>query len=186
MPVTGPDVLIISGSMGAGKSTVLAEASDILCAEGVTHAAIDLDALTIGHLPPNATFLLERNLAALWNNYAKFGIRRVILAGAIETPERLEEIRRSIPDARIVIARVLASLRTMQHRIRWRERGMLQSEFIERVSLLEAELDAADLHDFVVDNESRPVTAVARELLTTAGWLPNGREGRVLRMSAAR
>ena len=186
MPVTGPDVLIISGSMGAGKSTVLAEASDILCAEGVTHAAIDLDALTIGHLPPNATFLLERNLAALWNNYAKFGIRRVILAGAMETPERLAEIRAAIPGARIIVARVLASLRTMQHRVRWRERGMLQSEFIERVSLLEAELDAAGLHDFVVDNEARPVTAVADEVLTKAGWLPGGRARRISRMSAVR
>jgi hypothetical protein len=150
------------------------------------HAAIDLDALTIGHLPPNATLLLERNLAAVWNNDAAFGIRRVILAGAMETPERLEQIRTAIPDARIVIARVLASLRTMQHRVRWRERGMLQSELIERVSLLEAELDATGLHNFVIDNEARPVTAVARELLTTAGWLPGGREGRVRRMSAAR
>jgi len=184
--MTGPDVLIISGSMGAGKTTVLAEASDILCAEGVTHAAIDLDALTIGHLPPNATSLLERNLAAVWNNYASFGIRRVILAAAVETPERLAEIRAAIPGARIITARVLASLRTMEHRVRWRERGMLQPELLERVSLLEAELDAAGLHDFVVDNEARPVTAVARELLTMAGWLPSGRERRVLRMSAAR
>jgi hypothetical protein len=171
--------------MGAGKTTVLAEASDILCSAGIEHAAIDLDALTIGHLPPHATSLLKRNLAAVWNNYAAFGIRRVLLAGAIETAERLEEIRAAIPDTRIVIARMLASLRTMEHRVRWRERGMLQSELIERVSVLEAELDANGLHDFVVDNESRPVTAVAHELLATAGWLPSGREGRVSKVSGA-
>jgi hypothetical protein len=183
--VTGPDVLIISGSMGAGKTTVLAEASDILCAASVEHAAIDLDALTIGHLPPHATSLFERNLAAVWNNYSAFGIRRLILAGAVETAARLAEIRAAIPGARIVIGRLHASVPTMQERVRGREPGMLQSELLERVSLLEAELDEAGLHDFVVDNEQRDVTEVARELLTATGWLLPSREAKVRGVSGA-
>ena len=36
-------LLIITGTMGAGKTTVLAEASDILTLRHVVHAAIDLD-----------------------------------------------------------------------------------------------------------------------------------------------
>ena len=40
---------------------------------------------------------------------------------------------------------------------------MLQAELIERVSVLDAELDASALHDFVVENEERPITDVARE-----------------------
>ena len=47
---------------------------------------------------------------------------------------------------------------------------MLQAELIERVSVLDAELDASALHDFVVENEERPITDVAREVLTLAGW----------------
>jgi predicted ATP-binding protein involved in virulence len=38
-------LLIITGTMGAGKTTVLGEASDILALRGIVHAAIDLDAL---------------------------------------------------------------------------------------------------------------------------------------------
>ena len=166
------DVLIISGSLGSGKTTAMSEASDLLCAAGVDHAAIDLDTLTLGHLL-HAASLTRRNLAALWHNYAAFGIRRVLLAGAIETVARLEEVRSSIPDAHIVICRLRASIHTMEGRVRSREPGMLQAELIERVSLLEAELDASALHDFVIENEQRRITDVAREMLAMAGW-PGG------------
>ena len=44
-------VIVITGSMGSGKTTVLGEASDLLTARGVVHAAIDGDALANGHLP---------------------------------------------------------------------------------------------------------------------------------------
>ena len=38
-------VIVITGNMGAGKTTILAEASDLLTAGGIVHAAIDLDTL---------------------------------------------------------------------------------------------------------------------------------------------
>ena len=44
-------LLIITGTMGAGKTAVLAEASDILALRQIAHAAIDLDALGLAHLP---------------------------------------------------------------------------------------------------------------------------------------
>lgn len=150
----------------------MSEASDLLCAAGVDHAAIDLDALTVGHLL-HAASLTKRNLEAIWHNYAAFGIRRVLLAGAIETAARLDEIRSAIPDAHVVICRLRASIHTMEDRIRSREPGMLESELIERVSVLDAELDASALHDYVVENEQRQVTDVAREVLAMAGW-PGG------------
>jgi N-acetyltransferase len=40
-------VLIISGSMGAGKSTVLGEIHDLLVEREIPHAAIDFDALSL-------------------------------------------------------------------------------------------------------------------------------------------
>ena len=48
-------VLVISGSMGSGKTTVLGEASDLLGAAEIIHAAIDLDSLALGHLPAGET-----------------------------------------------------------------------------------------------------------------------------------
>ena len=158
-------VLVISGSMGAGKTTLLGEASDLLTAEGILHAAIDLDGLSIGQMPDDMT---ARNLAAVWSNYAGAGITRLLIAEAIDSADKLERIRRAVPGAEIVVCRLRASLGTMQERVRVREPGMRQEEFIRRVVDLER---AIDIEDFSVDNDRRGITEVAREVLIRAGWL---------------
>ena len=59
--------LLITGSMGAGKTSVLAEASDILALHRVTHGAIGLDALGLAHLgseDPNG--VMYGNLQCVW------------------------------------------------------------------------------------------------------------------------
>ena len=59
----------------------------------------------------------------------------------------------------------------MQQRIRLREPGMLQEQFVARIGELEASLDAGRVEDFSVQNDGRSVTEVAREILVRAGWL---------------
>jgi hypothetical protein len=166
-------VLVITGSMGSGKSTVLAEASDLLAAHGTIHAAIDLDTLGVGHVPEGAwPDLGYRNLAAVWENFARFGATSLLLAEAVESVEELDRIRAAIPEGDIIVCRLTAPLATMQRRVAGREPGMLQHTFVARVAVLEAILDDADLEDFTVHNDGRSVTDVARDVLAGAGWLP--------------
>ena len=165
-------VIVISGSMGSGKTTVLAEISDVLAARGVVHAAIDTDFLGMGYLPAEASRdLAFRNLSAVWNNYAAAGVTRLLLCEALETPAERERLREAVPGAQIVVCRLRARLETMQQRIRLREPGMLQEQFVSRVAELEASLDAGCVEDFSVENDGRSVTAVAREVLVRAGWM---------------
>lgn len=164
-------VLVISGSMGSGKTTVLGEASDLLTKAGIAHAAIDVDALSIGLIPDGPEDLNTRNLAAIWTNYAAAGVERLMIAEALDTAAKLDEIRRAIPNADVVVCRLRAGVDTMQQRVRIREPGMLQAEFVNRVEALEASLDRARIEDFRVDNDGRGVTEVAREVLARAGWL---------------
>src|SRR5207244_9730440 len=78
-------VLVITGKMGSGKTTILGETSDLLTAHGIGHAAIDLDTLGIGHLPERAwADLSYRNLACVWQNYVAAGATRLLLAAAVE------------------------------------------------------------------------------------------------------
>ena len=144
---TRVDVLVISGSMGSGKTTVLGEISDLLKAGQVPHAAIDLDWLAEGWTTPGAASDL------MFQNLATF-----------------RAIERAIPGARIVICRLRATISTMEQRVRMREPGMLQERYAARVTELEAILDKTALEHFSVDNDNRPVTDVAREILGGAGW----------------
>ena len=79
-------LLIITGTMGAGKTSVLGEASDILALRGIVHAAIDLDALGLAHLPSAADGdgVMYRNLQSVCENYSSLGVKRLLLARAIE------------------------------------------------------------------------------------------------------
>lgn len=165
-------VIVITGSMGAGKTTVMAEASDLLAAAGVNHAAIDLDGLGIGHIPEGAwPDLAYRNLASVWENFERAGATNLLIAEAVETADELERIQAAIPDAEIVVCRLKASPETMQRRVRAREPGMLQDVFVARVLELESILDQADVEDFALSNDQSSITDVARELLVRAGWL---------------
>jgi hypothetical protein len=85
-------LLIITGSMGSGKTSVLAEASDILALRHIVHAAIDLDALGLAHLPSAAgnDGVMYRNLESVCKNYAALGVTRLLLARAMESREELE------------------------------------------------------------------------------------------------
>jgi hypothetical protein len=105
------DVLIISGSMGAGKTTILAEASDLLRAANIPHAAIDVDALGIFHARVDrATDVALRNLTAVWSNYAALGIDRLLLAEAIDSPARRDALRQAVGATTVVVCRLRASL----------------------------------------------------------------------------
>jgi hypothetical protein len=56
--------------MGAGKTAVLGEASDILAHGQIVHAAIDLDALGLAHLPFAArNGVMYGNLRSICRNY---------------------------------------------------------------------------------------------------------------------
>ena len=168
----GPRAIVISGSMGSGKTTVMAEASDLLASVGIPHVAIDLDALGVGHLPDDGwNDLTYRNLASVWNNCAAAGATRLLIAEAVENRAELEQIREAIRHSDIVVCRLRATLATMQQRVLVREPRMLQEQFVARVAVLDALLDAAGVEDFSIENDGRTVTEVARELLTRTRWL---------------
>jgi hypothetical protein len=166
-------LLIITGAMGAGKTTVLGEASDILARRGIVHAAIDMDVLGLAHLP-SATIndgVMYDNLRSVCKNYAAQGVQRFVVARAIEDEAQLKLCREIIPAANTVVCRLAATIETMRRRVEMRELGIWQPEYVARVEELNSILDRAQLEDFTIDNENRPLTDVALEMLAKAGWM---------------
>ena len=120
-------LLVISGSMGTGKTTVLYEASDLLSEAGIAHAAIDLDGLAVMHpqRAPHGQRLAFANLAAVWPNYAAAGAERLIVAIVVEDRANLDHYRAAVPGAhQPIVCRLTAPLSLMHERLRIREPGM--------------------------------------------------------------
>lgn len=159
--------------MGSGKSTVLAEASDLLSQHGIVHAAVDLDALAMACLPSGeaSDAIMHRNLRSLWSNYRTAGVTRLMVARAVENRERLEMIREAAPEARMTVCRLMAGRAEAERRVAAREPGFHQQSLVARVAVLEAILNRARLEDFTIVNEGRTVTETALEMLLRAGWM---------------
>jgi hypothetical protein len=161
--------------MGAGKTAVLAESSDILAQRQIVHAAIDLDALGLAHLPSAARSdgVMYDNLRSICRNYAALGVQRFLVARAIEDSAELKLCRDIIPAVNTVVCRLTASIETMKRRVQIRELGISQREYVTRVAKLNVILDRARVEDFTVTNENRSLTDVALEVLVKAGWISN-------------
>jgi hypothetical protein len=168
-------LLIITGTMGAGKTSALAEASEILSLRDIAHAAIDLDTLGLAHLSSGACndAVMYDNLGSVCKNYAAVGVQRFLLARALEDRSELERCRDIVRASNIVVCRLTASLTAMRRRVKMRETGVSQREYVACVANLNAMLDRARLEDFSVNNENRSLTDVALEMLVKAGWISN-------------
>jgi hypothetical protein len=161
--------------MGAGKTAVLGEASDILSKRQVVHAAIDLDALGLAHLPAAAPGdgVMYDNLRSICKNYAALGVQRFLVARALEDRAQLKLCRDIIPAVNTAVCRLTASIDSMERRVQLRDVGISQREYVARVAKLNAILDDVRLEDFAVVNEDRSLTDVALEMLVKAGWITN-------------
>jgi len=159
--------------MGAGKSAVLGEASDILTLGNIAHAAIDVDALGLAHLPSVSSNneMMHRNLKSVCKNYASIGVQRFLMARAIEDRDELEACRGIVSATTTIVCRLTASLETLQRRVEMRESGVCKQIYVDRVAKLNSILDRARLENFAVSTESRPVSDVAHEMLAKAAWI---------------
>jgi hypothetical protein len=166
-------LLVITGTMGAGKTSVLGEASDLLALQNIAHAALDLDAFGLAHLPSGASndVVMYRNLKCVCKNYAAFGIRRFLVARAIEDRVTLECCRRAVSAKNTIVCRLTANMGTMRQRVKMRELGVSQEQYVARVAELNSILDRARLEDFSVASDNCSVTLTAHEMLIKAGWI---------------
>jgi hypothetical protein len=167
-------LLILSGTVGVGKSAVLDEIHTVLCSADSSHACIDIDALGLSW-PIRGEFnqvSVIENLRSLWANFRAAGARRLAIAGVVERSTDLAAYRQAVPGARVTLCRLLASEATRLTRLQKREIGAGLDWHLRRTTELEAILDTGVLHDFTVLNEDRTVREVALEVLSRAGWLP--------------
>lgn len=167
-------VLLLTGTVGAGKTAVAMEVSEILAERGVAHVALDIDAVSYvfprpDHDPFGQQVALA-NLAAVWVNARKAGAERLVLARVIEDRSELDGFRTAVPAARITVCRITAPQPLVQTRLEGREIGSGRDWHLRRSGELSAVLDEARCEDIVVANDGRPVRAVAGEVLDRIGW----------------
>ncbi|MGP4098524.1 adenylyl-sulfate kinase [Nonomuraea sp. KM90] len=160
--------LLITGTVGAGKTSVAEAAGDLLAAAAVPHAVIDLDWLRRAWpAPPDDPFnggLTMRDLRAVAANFTAAGAERLVPAGVVESraERRAHEEVLGVP---LAVCRVHVELREVHRRLRVRHSLDPQGldRHLKRAGELASILDEARVADFAVDGtEGLPAQVAAR------------------------
>lgn len=175
MPSTVP-VLLLTGPVGVGKSTVLSKIAWLLTQAGLPHAAVDLAVMgQVWPAPADDPWnerLIHHNLACLWANFRDAGAERLVLARLPEARSLLRYVEVAVPGAAIAVVRLRASLPVLEARMRHREQGGDPTWFLETAAYLVEALEQPGIADYVVENESGPVAHMAARVLWLVGCLP--------------
>ncbi|MFI1970868.1 hypothetical protein BLA24_07315 [Streptomyces cinnamoneus] len=169
-------VLLVGGCSGVGKTTVAWEVSALLQAEGVAHCLVEGDFMDQIHPAPagdlDRSLITERNLAAVWANYAALGQRRLIYTNTVSILEG-GLIRRAMGGRPLDVTRVLltAEHAVVAERLRLRETGSQLAPHLERSAKAALRLDREAPPGTVrVATDGRTVGDVARRVREASGW----------------
>ena len=168
-------VALVTGTIGAGKSTVAALMSEILHDAGIRHALIEVDWLGEVYPAPDDSDPYSNDLAlqmlrTLWPQYLDAGITRAIVTMTLENQQELDDLTDALGSPPVTVVRLLVSQAERERRIEAREFGSLRELFLEKTGEIETQMDCFDLGDVLVRNDDRSPLKTAREALAGLGW----------------
>lgn len=168
-------ILIITSSVGVGKTSVAFAISRILNKCGIPHAVIDLDYLReVFPRPKDDPFhsaLGFRNLAAIWENFKKAGVSRLLIPNVTEDRSDVNGIRAAIPNADIQVVLLTAKIETIHDRLKSREHGESLERHLNRAVVLSENLERAGVEDYVVSTDGKTTEVIAAEILEKSSWI---------------
>ena len=176
LPPSSPAALLITGTVGSGKTTTAEAVAGLLRAAGTPHAVVDLDALRHAWPSPAADpfheDLVLANLQAVARNHRAAGAVRLVLAGVLEDPARrpLYAAAVAVP---LTVCRLRVDLDVVRARLRERHRDDREGLdwHLHRSGELDGVLDAAGIGDVEVPVAAgNPPPEVASAVLRAVGW----------------
>jgi len=171
MPTDSIHILLITGPVGVGKSTVADEVFEILRKTSTPIALVNFDELTYAsplNNDPHGTKLGLKNLSAIWQNYYSLGIRNLIIPYVIEDQEEIERFRSSAPGSVISVVRLSASTKTLHERLRARQLGGSLEWHLERADELNSLYANNNLGNIIINTDNKTIHAVAEEVISTS------------------
>ncbi|CAL9278787.1 MULTISPECIES: hypothetical protein [Streptomyces] len=174
--MTAHELLLIGGGAGVGKTTVAWEVSAVLQENGTAHCLIEGDYMDQIHPAPeddpHRTAITERNIAAVWSNYAALGQHRLIYTNTVSVLEG-PMVSRAMGGGEIKVTRILLTGEetTVRQRLAQREIGSQLHAHIERSLRMARHLDEeAPVGTVRIPTDSRSVQDIAMRVLQAADW----------------
>ena len=166
-------VLVISGPVGVGKTTVGEEVSEVLDEQSVPHTFTDFDQLryTYPRIPedPWSNGLGLQNLESIWKNCWARGARNLVISTVVEEQEFLDKLALVIPNAKVTIFQLFASPENLIQRVSKREIGSGLEWHTNRAIELLAILENAPC-DARIETDDRTIQDLAQTIADMVQW----------------
>jgi tRNA uridine 5-carbamoylmethylation protein Kti12 len=173
------ELLVLNGSPGSGKSTLMDAISEYLRAAKVTCAVIDVDEIARVYLSEERPFEWKKefmwaNLKAIWPNYIAIGDIKIIIPCVLDDEVNLEALKDATPDSKLTICKLVVPLEVLKQRVSerepndyWRERlnGLVDQYNQQEQS------NPGKYADFEVSTHNKSVEETTIEIITKLGWL---------------
>lgn len=168
-------VVLISGPVGVGKTSVGWEVSELLERSSVAHTFIDFDNLRATYPRPAddgwGNALAFENLRDVWRNCSRAGSRNLVVATVVEHHPFQDQIQSVVPRAQLSTCQLSASVEILESRVRQRELGSGLERHVKRSGELAGILARADVPcDFRIATDGRSVTEIAGEIVDQMPW----------------
>lgn len=167
--------LLLTGTVGAGKTTTADRIGQRLRSLDVAHAVIDLDAIrAFWPTPADDPFESEmelRNLAPLASNYLAGGARRLVLAGVCGGRENRARFETAL-GVPLLVCRLRVAAGELDARLRSRHRTDASGLgwHLARAGELDGILDRVEAADVEVHASGMTRDEAAAAVLAAVGW----------------
>jgi 2-phosphoglycerate kinase len=177
--MTAYDLLLIGGGAGVGKTSVAWEVSIALQERQTAHCLIEGDFMDQIHPAPAddpyRSAITERNIAAVWANYAALGQHRLIYTNTVSILEGPMISRAMVRDegteVRTICVLLTAEETTVRQRLAQREIGSQLVPHIERSLFMARKLDdEAPPGTARIPTDGRSVQEIAAHVVEATGW----------------
>ncbi len=171
-----PTVVVITGPVGAGKTTTANALFELLVHRQIAVVLYDMDAFRHVHrLPTGDAFAADlgyRAVAGAWralcdSQFDDPGMPHLaLLADVVETSAQRADYERAFPGARVMIVRLQVALTELVHRLEQREPDHQIDWYRQRAAVLHDQFIDRQIGDLVLE-----VGANTPEQLAAAIWL---------------
>jgi len=162
-------ILIVTGPVGAGKTSASEAVYDLLSANKTPCAVIDFDWLTAAYPSPaddRFNFRLGiKNLSSIIPNYISMGVNLFIIPTVVESKDEIETFKELIKGTDIFVIRLTAEPATLHKRLDKREIGNLLDWHKKRALELIDMFESKNLENMIIDTENKSIESIAKEIL---------------------
>ena len=168
-------ILLITGTVGVGKTTVATEIGEQLADMNLPNAVIDLDWfgwVNVGNDFKGYDQLIAQNITATWQNYHSAGVKYLVLARGLLHRELVTVLENAFPKTSIIIVRLAASKDTIEKRLSQRDKGETLREHLDEVDTMNRVMDELHLESVSINNDKLSVEETAQQIIASTHWKP--------------